>query len=71
MISDIRRRLGRHALAAHIREVASQVGGNRAKMAERLGVSRRTMPRLIAIYAPELALEAGANQHRRDSSTSD
>jgi DNA-binding NtrC family response regulator len=65
MISDIRRKLGRSALGAHIREVAAKEGGNRNKMAERLGVSRRTVVRLIAIYAPELALEAGANQHDR------
>jgi transcriptional regulator with PAS, ATPase and Fis domain len=69
MLSDMKKRLGPDAMAAHIREVARQVAGNRDKMAERLGVSRRTVPRLIAAYAPELALRAGTNQHDRAPST--
>jgi len=65
MISDVRRQHGLVALEALLRGIAREEHGNRTKMACRLRVSRRTVVRLIAAYAPDLALAAGANQHDR------
>lgn len=45
--------------AAHV-----ATAGDRSRMGAALGVSSRTVARWILLYAPELHLPAGANQHR-------